>query len=579
MGVTFDLRTSLARGGVPRYLLAIILLFHAGVALAQDTRVQRAAHEVTIEGKRYYMHRVEPGQTLFSIARAYDVTVDEIMTINGKKDHALAPDEILQIPRVEPYRPTDDTYYYHKMKAGETFSSLSRQFGARVRQIARENPRYDDKNPIPVGAIVRLPLSQIDRRALDVELRRLEAERQAALEQEQAREETREIPVDPVYPGMAGVDHVKLSVLLPFGVKENRFPSFDETLAARESGARDERWRISAKSEPFLEFYAGLLIAVDSLKRVGYTIDLQVLDTRKDSTRLDLLAEELNRFAPHVVIGPVHAGEYARVAEQFAYRNVPLVYPLSTRGEGLGRFPNFVQVTGSTPAMLDEMARWTARRGREARVIAIIPPATAPRGEEADLPDRVRRYLPDGEGEMTVFHWDGATLPPLKELAHAGQENIILFPTLDEATASRLLPGLSAWAERYRVTVVGFPEWLKFTAIDEETLFKLNTVLFQPSHARREDPRVAAFAEKYRTFFHAEPSLMAYKAFDIAFFFVRHAAAHGERALEALTGSDATGDFTRFKFAPLPGMPGLENRGFFLINYTPAYEIKVNALN
>jgi LysM repeat protein len=588
MGAIFNFRIFVFNGNLFQFfLLMIFLVTCTRVMQAQETRVQRAANTVIVNGQRFYMHRVEAGQTLFSIARAYEVTVEEIKRVNGKSDDAISPGEMLRVPYVEPYRPFDDTYYYHKMKPRETLYSLSRQYNVRVKRILKDNPEYDESRPLPVGAIVKLYLKQLDRFAVENELRREEAARRA-LEPPAVEEPRQEIALSYPEEPVEESTRVKLSVLLPFGVKENRLPLFEEIEMDPEGNQlNDERWRLSARSEPFVEFYSGLLVAIDSLKHAGYTIDLQVHDTRSDSSRIDFIMHEVNRFAPHLVIGPVHANEYARVAGRLLHRDVPVIYPLSTRTEGLGRFPNFVQVTASTTTLLDAMAEWTARwavdstasRGRRRSVFAVIPPATVPRGEEGDLPDRVRQRLAAVGKSVTIFHWDGASLTPLKDLMDAEQENLILFPTLDEAIASKFLPALSAWSGRYRVTVAGFPEWLKFTVVDEETLFKVNLVLFQSAHVDGESPREAAFARKYRTFFHAEPTIMAHKAFDIGLFFIRQVATHRERTLESLARTNESGDFTRFRFAPLPGMPGLENRGFFLVNYTPAFEIKITPLD
>jgi LysM repeat protein/ABC-type branched-subunit amino acid transport system substrate-binding protein len=576
MRLTFNSRFPLTGG--TRLFLATLLLLAGMQGTRAQVPVQRANATVVAEGKTFYLHRVEAGQTLYSIARAYEVTVEQIKAANGKKDDTLATDEILLVPRVEPFRPVDDAFYYHEVKAGETLYSLSRQFGIRVRHILRDNPTHDEQQPLRVGATVKIALKQADRMAVERALQREVAARQALLEQQQAGDTTGFAEELSIFPPNEeeSTAHVKVSVLLPFGLKDNKLPAPGE-IETDEYGnyLHDERWRLSERSGPFLEFYGGLLIAVDSLKHAGHAIDLQVHDTGRDSARVAAIMEEVNRFAPHLVIGPVHANEYTWAAEQLANRDVPMIYPLSARPEGLGRFPGFVQVNAPAPALVEAMARWTAQRGQHARVIAIIPPPTVPRGEEADLTDRVRRYLAEGDTVMTVFHWDGDALPPLKELMHAGKENIVLFPTLDEAMASKLLPGLSALAGRYRVTVAGFPEWLKFTAVDEEVFFKLNLILFQPFHVNGESTGAAAFAGKYRTFFRADPSTMAYKGFDIALYFIHHAATYRERALESLPGHDATGDFSRFRLVREPGIHGLENRGFFLVNYTPAFEIKV----
>ncbi|MDR2131195.1 MAG: LysM peptidoglycan-binding domain-containing protein [Odoribacteraceae bacterium] len=577
MSVVFKSRYFILEGHPFRFFLTLLLVTGLPAARAQEIRVERSLSTVVMDGKRFYLHRVEAGQTLFSIARAYEVTVKELREANGRTGDALATGEVLQVPYVEPYRPTDDTYYYHAMKPGETLYSLSRQFGVRVKQILRDNPRLDEERAIPEGFVVRLLLKQADRAAVARAARQALEERNSTLDRRAAAEVAamEHVPVAP--PPPPDRPSARVSVLLPFGIADNKLPVPGEVgLDGTGAFLSDERWRLSPRSEPFLEFYAGLLLAVDSLKHAGHSITLQVFDTGRDSTRVEAIMEEVNRFAPHVIIGPVHANECAWVARRLSRRDVPLVYPLSARPEGLGRYPHFVQVTGSTPALLDAMARWTARRGESDHVIAILPPER--RGEEDALPEQARRYLAATGKELTSFHWDGASLAPLKELLLADRENVILFPTLDEALASRLLPGLSAWAGRYRMTVVGFPEWLKFTAVDEETFFKLNLTIFQTAHVNWESPRAAAFAERYRRCFHADPSIVACKGFDAGLFFIRHVAAHPGDALARLPGLDATGDFTRFRFVALPGLPGIENRGFFVVNYSSAFEIRVTPL-
>ncbi|MDR0766668.1 MAG: LysM peptidoglycan-binding domain-containing protein [Odoribacteraceae bacterium] len=549
----------------------VILVAAPRLLVAQDARWPSPA--LLVGGRVVHLHRVEAGQTLYSIARAHASSVEEIKRANGREDDVLSPGETLRVPRLEPYRALDDAYYYHVSPGEETLQAIARQFGVRARLVARENPAHGDRETLTGGTIIRVPLQQADRAAIARVLQRQEEARQAALTL--AEEEAR--AAEPPPPAEEPVHETRVSVLLPFGIEENTLPSPFEQIETDERGEylHDERWRLSPRSLPVLEFYGGLLVAADSLKRAGHSIILQVLDTGRDSLPRLSIVTELDAFSPHLVIGPARAATYEQVAARLSRRDVPLVYPFSSRGGGLERFPCFVQINGSVPARLDAMASWVASRGHDGHLLAIVPPPAGPGEEERELPGRTRRYLDAGEEAMTLFEWDGTTPPPFKELLREGVENIVLFPTLDETLASRLLPLLSAWAERYRVTVVGFPEWLKFTAVDEETFFKLNLTVFQTTRVEGESPAALAFARRYRESFHADPSPMACKGYDFALLFLRHAALHRERSLDALAGLDATGLFTRFLLAPLPGMPGIENRGFFKINYSPSFEINV----
>ena len=67
------------------------------------------------------------------------------------------------------------------------------------------------------------------------------------------------MPVDPF---------VKVALLLPFSAKD--YPVFVDTLVEKMPV------QISARSEQFISFYEGVLLAVDSLKNQGYKVNLKV---------------------------------------------------------------------------------------------------------------------------------------------------------------------------------------------------------------------------------------------------------------------------------------------------------------
>ena len=100
--------------------------------------------------------------------------------------------------------------------------------------------------------------------------------------------------------------------MLPLYVKENKLPLSEEEIPVDTLGVniRNERWRLSSRTEPFLQFYQGVLMAVDSLKRLGYTIDLYVYDTERDPNNVQRLVGELNLLSPDLIIGPVYTNTY-----------------------------------------------------------------------------------------------------------------------------------------------------------------------------------------------------------------------------------------------------------------------------
>ena len=67
-------------------LLSFLLL--AGTVFGQTVKVPVSTDIQTRNGKQFYVHTVRKGQTLYSIAKAYNVGLDEIYFANPETNRA-----------------------------------------------------------------------------------------------------------------------------------------------------------------------------------------------------------------------------------------------------------------------------------------------------------------------------------------------------------------------------------------------------------------------------------------------------------------------------------------------------------
>ena len=90
-----------------------------------------------------FMYTVKNGDTLYSIARKYNVDVKEIISINYLKDTNITPGQVIRIP--EFYFDMDNmnlpNYINYTVKAGDTLYSI-----ARDNNISIDVLRKDIKN-------------------------------------------------------------------------------------------------------------------------------------------------------------------------------------------------------------------------------------------------------------------------------------------------------------------------------------------------------------------------------------------------------------------------------------------------
>ena len=596
-----------------KLLFLFLLLWSCGQVLGQGTAVTKSNDIVVIRGKSYYLHTVQPGQTLYSICKAYGANIDEVKSLNDKKDNALSLYEVLKVPYTDPFVQQDDKFYYHKVVNGETFYSIARLYKIKPKRLLKFNEGYAQNQPLAVGAVVKLPLAEIDLSVLGEEeieasvgkkqeirperpvrnesvkkveeasvtdiLQNALMQKNEKTEQEPEKETTTvigatdkmEIP-DYISEVVMPVDpFVKVALLLPFSAKD--YPVFVDTLVEKMPV------QISARSEQFISFYEGVLLAVDSLKNQGYKVNLKVFDTERSAEKMYTMVDEIDRFHPDLIIGPVYGSVYKALMDDLTNKNIPVIYPLSSRSEEFGVYPDFIQVNPSMKALTVAMSDWLREEAEEANLVCLN--LTGNEVSHSDLEDiRLFKEYMHRIGSMNFYDWNTSAVPldGLRLQLLPDRENIIILPTTKEAEVSKILPVLSALTDGYRITVVGFPEWQAFTSVDHETYFKLNTKIFTYSYVDNTTEPAKRFALKYRKYFYTEPNNLAYKAFDMSLYFIELAAKYRDRTLDALEFYPRNGDFSRFYFQKMEGQAGKENQGFYIVNFGSDYRLKIESL-
>ena len=112
--------------------------------------------------KNVFMYTVKSGDTLYGIARKYNTTVDEIMKLNYFTNTNLQPGQIIRIPEMyfkeeEMYLPN---YINYIVKKGDTLYSIARNNNLSVDTIVKDNGLTS--NVLSIGQIIRIRTPQVE---------------------------------------------------------------------------------------------------------------------------------------------------------------------------------------------------------------------------------------------------------------------------------------------------------------------------------------------------------------------------------------------------------------------------------
>ena len=326
----------------------------------------------------------------------------------------------------------------------------------------------------------------------------------------------------------------------------------------------------------FMDFYQGVLLAVQDLKEQGMGIRLQVYDT--ETTPVSALLRQPELRQEELIIGPVFAKDVLPFVQDNYGNQAVIVSPLDSQTEAvLDGNPRFFQVSPSVIFQQRNLLQYI--KPSEGRVWLMY---------EADTPlvdtlwlQITRRCLEQMGIPYTEFtHKVGKDVDitgRLREMFAPHAHNQVVVSSSNEAFVSDLLRCLHLVHRGSTVSLFGDARWRSFENIDLDYFHNMNLHLSLPRYVdyQREDLR--HFLARYRGLYHTDPSSYAFQGYDVTRYFLyalyskgpsfEHCLYEVESKLQALQSP--------LHFQRLREDAGFINTQTRVIKYFPDYTIKV----
>ncbi|MFZ9047025.1 MAG: LysM peptidoglycan-binding domain-containing protein, partial [Cyclobacteriaceae bacterium] len=123
----------------PLFSVAILILSISSAKGNDSLRIEE------INGKRFVIHEIDQGETLYALSRRYNASVEDISQQNELQNYAISVGQILTIPLKE-YKISG---ILHTVDQGETLYRISKAYDVSVVDLKRWNNLVD--NNISVG--------------------------------------------------------------------------------------------------------------------------------------------------------------------------------------------------------------------------------------------------------------------------------------------------------------------------------------------------------------------------------------------------------------------------------------------
>lgn len=108
-------------------------------------------------GKTFIIHQVDEGETLFSLSRRYHVNVDDIMIENPEAEAGLKIGQKLLVPYVKAKQKIKTEGEVHVVKPSETLYSIARMYEVSVNDIKKWNGLTDNNISMGDELVIKKP--------------------------------------------------------------------------------------------------------------------------------------------------------------------------------------------------------------------------------------------------------------------------------------------------------------------------------------------------------------------------------------------------------------------------------------
>ncbi|MDR2928555.1 MAG: LysM peptidoglycan-binding domain-containing protein [Cytophagaceae bacterium] len=555
-----------------------------------------------IKSDDYLYHTILQGQTLYSIARQYQVQVQDLTAANeGITQESLKVGYMLRVPRPvfdeDKIKQIDesDLFIYHKVKRKETLYGISRTYHVDEDVINEVNPQVDFRN-LENGTRLKIPTDAW------FALRASSALHSA----EGAGFSDSKIDMPPESSSLSlvtsncsslGIDSqtsIKVALLFPFQAKASTAHYVDSlpSLSGR---------NIAMRTKPFVEFYTGTLMAVDELKKQGSNITLSVYDIAPDTRSVQKALSDPELKNVDLIIGPGISNELPSVSMFSAEHAIPMVFPMSHSGPELANNPYMFQVNSSDTLYHDVIADEIVRQARGANLLVILPSSSEPDATKLAAAVKQKSLMQErvlaGSINYLEYKQGGDDLQGIQTLIDVEKHTYIVIPSKKQTEVSRLIPIINGIKTRIKaeVTLFGMQDWLRFQTIEPENMHQLNATVFSPFGIDYTDHATQEFIKKFRQWYHTEPhavnpyfqssdastnySRYGIWGYDVALYFLTAVGQYGKNFGMCLDSFQTTQIQFNFNFKRISNWGGFYNQGLYMIRFNSDYTTERIKLN
>lgn len=490
------------------------------VVFSQSSSPIRKSDKIeVIDGRKYHIHTVEKGQTLYSIAKTYGSTVDIVLANNPEAVDGIKPFDKLKIPVIN-----ENTKKEIRIETN-LVDTTTKQRKASIASDIKHIQHIVKDSESDLADIVPIPDTDI-----------------------------------------------RVALFLPLQLSNTDKIDVHKISLGHEN--------LNEELKTSIEFYEGIKMAFDSLRKQRFNGKLYIYDTYLDSIRFVKLMKKPELKQMDMFIGPLHGKQFENVLKYAKENKIPIVAPTIQSNNILLGNPIVSKVTPSYVSQTEALALYIAEK-HAGNNILLFNSANSKDKPYLNTFKKIANPMLRKLNSDTVRE---VTFTTLKNFISKTKPNLIAITSTNQSFIAEAINKLFLLKQESKdsIIVFGLSNFLNIESLDFEYLNDLHLNISSYKFPDYSNPLTKEFIQKYRSQFGTEPTEYVFLGFDVGYYYLKALQMYGKSMQKKLPDFKHKGIQSEFNFYQseppsvlVPGS-GYENKGIGIMKFENYSYVRVN---
>jgi hypothetical protein len=324
---------------------------------------------------------------------------------------------------------------------------------------------------------------------------------------------------------------------------------------------------------PGLEFYNGIMMAVDSLQSEHTNIEVLVFDSKSASEPMNkILLSNVWDSISLIIVSFNSRADIKPLADFAASKSIPLISSTFPNDGGISNNPFFVLINSSLRTHIEGVYKHLQKHHSTGNLVYVRK-----KGAVEDMIQNVFAAMGKTTPGIPLKYksielTDSFSNKQLLAAMDSTKNNVVICGTINEAFGGRLIRTLNA-SKNYPAIAIGMPTWDGIKEVNKAAAFEskgIEVVYSSPYNFSRSDKLGAWLTHNYKEKYFARPSDWVFKGFESMYHFTKLLIKYKDDFINHLSDKEAK-LFNDFDIQPVklrkenPGPDYLENKKLYFI--------------